>query len=666
MRYLEKRSRKRLFSWISMLVLVMGLLVHFSGSGLAYAEKTGVLTGTNVNVRTGPGTEYGKITQVNTGQQVTIIGEATATTGNLWYQVRFSLNGKNYEGYIYAQYVSITSSTVEDVPAGADGDFEKKLDTQGFPESYRKYLRALHKNHPNWVFEAVKTNLDWNTVIKNECVVGRNLVPSSSLASWKSTEPGAYNWDNGTWYGLDTASWVAASKEIIEYFMDPRNFLLDNDARILQFEALSYVPATQNKSGVANILAASFMATEDYYRIFMEAGSSSGVSPYHLSSRCLQEVGKNGSKSSSGTVPGYEGYYNFFNIGATPGGQGAVINGMIKAKSMGWTSPEKSIKGGATFVGSSYINKLQNTLYLQKFDVVDGGNGYYSHQYMTNLQAPTSEAKNMKKAYSDFNTAAITFYIPVYNNMPETACPQPTGDGNPNNLLSSLTVNGYSLTPAFSKYTQEYSLVVPNNVSAVTIGAKSVLSNAKISGAGTVALQVGNNDVKVVCTAQNGTARTYTIHIARSAAAGGNDNSGDVKVSTNYRLNNYISGIPAGTTGESLLGGVRVEPSGCTARVVTSAGGENKGVLRTGDKLQVLSGGTVKKEYPVVIYGDVNGDGSIDLLDLTICKRHVLGLATLSGAFGEAANVNRSSDGINILDLTYMKRHILGIQAISQ
>ena len=74
----------------------------------------------------------------------------------------------------------------------------------------------------------------------------------------------------------------------------------------------------------------------------------------------------------------------------------------------------------------------------------------------------------------------------------------------------------------------------------------------------------------------------------------------------------------------------------------------------------------MKKEYPVVLYGDVNGDGSIDLLDLTICKRHVLGITGLSGPFAEAANVNRSSDGINILDLTYLKRHILGIQAINQ
>lgn len=666
MRSFQETKRKWLLANILVFSLMTGLFIHFGTVSQAYTPKTGVLTGTNVNVRKGPGTEYGQVTQVSTGQQVTIVDEAKAATGNLWYKVQFTKDGKSYEGYIYAIYVSITSDTLEEVPASADPDFEKKLEAQGFPESYRKYLRTLHKYHPNWVFESVKTGLDWETVLKNECVVGRNLVQSSSLDSWKSVEPGAYNWDTGKWYGLDTDAWVAASKEIISYFMDPRNFLLD-DARILQFEALSYVPSTQSKSGVANILAGSFMANDNYYRIFMEAGASSGVSPYHLASRSLQEVGSKGSSSSSGKVSGYEGYYNFFNIGATPGGQGAVINGMIKAKAMGWNSPEASIKGGASIIGASYINKKQNTLYLQKFDVVDGGNGYYSHQYMTNLQAPTSEAKNMKKAYSDFNSAAITFYIPVYNNMPEKACPQPTSDGNPNNLLSSLTINGFNLTPAFNKFTEEYSLVVPNSVSSVTVEAKPVLSSAKISGTGTVALKVGNNDIKVVCTAQNGAKRTYTIHVARNSANQSTDVTPDIKVATGYQIGSRISGVPVGTKAEDFLKNISVTPKAdITVKLTGADKKENTGVVRTGDNLDIYYKGAFLKRYPVVIYGDVDGNGVVDLLDLAYVKRHILGISTLQGSYAEAANANRGNDGINILDLTYMKRHILGIQAISQ
>ena len=61
-----------------------------------------------------------------------------------------------------------------------------------------------------------------------------------------------------------------------------------------------------------------------------------------------------------------------------------------------------------------YINVLQNTLYLQKFDVVKTG-GLYNHQYMQNLLAPTSEANNMKSIYEISNTvdSSLNFIIPL-------------------------------------------------------------------------------------------------------------------------------------------------------------------------------------------------------------------------------------------------------------
>lgn len=58
---------------------------------------------------------------------------------------------------------------------------------------------------------------------------------------------GAYDFNGGYWYGLD-GSWVAASKEIIMYYMDPRNFL--NDTYIFMFENQSYDPSYQTESGV--------------------------------------------------------------------------------------------------------------------------------------------------------------------------------------------------------------------------------------------------------------------------------------------------------------------------------------------------------------------------------------------------------------------------------
>ena len=81
----------------------------------------------------------------------------------------------------------------------SDADFESYMTKQGFPESYKPYLRMLHEQHPKWIFTAQKLGVDWNTALKEECVVGRNLVHSSALASWKSMEKGAYDFNGGYW-----------------------------------------------------------------------------------------------------------------------------------------------------------------------------------------------------------------------------------------------------------------------------------------------------------------------------------------------------------------------------------------------------------------------------------------------------------------------------------
>ena len=53
----------------------------------------------------------------------------------------------------------------------------------------------------------------------------------------------------------------------------------------------------------------------------MNAASKSGVNPYVLAAMILQEQGTNGTgKCISGTVAGYQGYYNFFNIEAYQSG----------------------------------------------------------------------------------------------------------------------------------------------------------------------------------------------------------------------------------------------------------------------------------------------------------------------------------------------------------
>ena len=516
---------KKMISYI----LSFAVAVSMTASCLtaSAANMTGSCTADVLNVRSGAGTGYSKTGTVSYGDSLTILSETTDSSGAKWYKISCG----NVTGYVSAAYVQLTSSGSQ---GSSDADFESYMTKQGFPESYKPYLRKLHEQHPKWIFTAQKLGVDWNTALKEECVVGRNLVHSSALASWKSMEKGAYDFNGGYWYGLD-GSWVAASKEIIMYYMDPRNFL--NDTYIFMFENQSYDPSYQTESGVKTILADTFMSGSyncpdtkkkyTYSQTFMDAAKKSGVSPYHLASRCRNEQGVNGAPQSLGTVKGYENYFNFFDIQAyATSTMTAAEMGCKYAKTtnptylLPWTNQYKSIVGGSIFLGTGYITKGQDTLYLQKFDMVDGGNGLYYHQYMTCVFGQANEAISLKNAYSqDILNSAMEFKIPVYNNMPDKLCPKPTSSGDNNNYLKSLSVSGTSISPKFDKFTASYTAKVNAEVSSVTINANPLGKSAKVSGKGKVSLKTGENTIKVTCTAASGVKRTYTIKITRKAAS---------------------------------------------------------------------------------------------------------------------------------------------------
>ena len=693
-------------------VLGLALAVQLPGAVPFHPMDTYAYTGaatvkaSSLNVRSGAGTGYQAIGRLAAGASIQVLGEQRGTDGKTWYQIRFSgTGGTEQTGYVSAEYVRLPVSYT------TDSDFEAKLSAEGFPESYKNGLRQLHAQYPNWVFKAKKTGLDWNTVIENEALLGRNLVSSGSISSWKSVESGAYNWDNSTWTGFDGSNWVAASEDIIRYYMDPRNFL--DDTYVFQFLSHEYNSSTQTRDGLAKMVEGSFLSgTTDstgtgsstgstgasgpsgssgssggvskdgpgrsqgkdqdvnhgpgvsgisrnsgspagstggvsleaphasvtprnhnlvmtgigvgeapgsssqntgapsnpsgsnapsssgssntvgpgvssgsggsdssvsvgqapesggqasgtgssqtsgpsgssssqnagpssgpsssgsssgtpssntgsgsklYVDIIMDAAAQSGVSPYVLAAMILQEQGTNGgSPLISGNYSGYPGYYNFFNVEAyQSGSMSAIQTGLRYASQSGsygrpWDTVEKSIIGGAQNYGDNYVKAGQNTFYLKKFNVQ--GSNLYKHQYMTNIQGAASEAERLSKAYSSVKDSALEFQIPVYNNMPETACAAPVGDGSPNNKLSSLSAEGYSLTPSFGKDTESYNLIVNTSVSSIQVNAAAADSKASVSGAGSIPLNGSTTDIAITVTAENGSARTYTLHVVK-------------------------------------------------------------------------------------------------------------------------------------------------------
>ena len=489
--------------------------------------------------------------------------------------------------------------------------------------------------------------------------------------------------------------------------MDPRTYLYET--YIFAFEQLSYDTEIHTKSGVESILNGTFMydsspsqETMKYSEIIMEAAGTYDVSPYHLASRMKQEMGTSAGVNATGTSSNYPGIYNLFNIGAVDSaGGGAVNKGLAWASLTGsygrpWNSVYKAIMGGAQYIGTSYINRGQDTLYTQKYNVTYKGN-LYNHQYMSNLQAPAVEATGIYRAYNNNGliNSALVFKIPVYTNMPGTASVKPADSGSPNHWLKSLAISDHTLTPTFQGGTTSYSLIVNYDVTNVTVSAQTVNAQASVSGTGKTELAVGNNVIPVTVTAQNGDQRIYEITVIRRAENGEplnppteeptetptepttehpveptteepvNPGSSEPTFQTTYTVNgDLITGITPGTTAETFIQALGAS-SDYTVTVYEADGKtvnfENVG---TGNIVKIYAG-TKSYTYTVLLYGDVSGDGIINALDLLKVQKHIIGSNSLSGIYLQAANVKKSGS-LSALDLLKLQKHIIGASTIEQ
>ena len=317
----------RTISSVLCIILIFSLL-FFEGPAYAYNVEDFTATGivktntTDLNVRSGPSTEHEIIQKLPKDTFVNITGKTKDSNGRDWY--RLNVNG--YVGYAVKDYIELI-----EIPTTPDEAFEATL--APFPESYKEKLRILHALHPTWLFTPLETGLSWETLMKNECVTGRNLLQSPK--AWLSYDKGAYDWENNEWYTFDSGGWSQACIEVIAHYLDPRNFF---DSNIYQFLVLSDDGSEVKPEVINEILKGTFMYDAKcndeltYAEGIISAGKEAGASPYMLAARIVLEQGSKGNALAHGTVSGYEGYYNHFDIGAyRHSGNSAILNGAISA-----------------------------------------------------------------------------------------------------------------------------------------------------------------------------------------------------------------------------------------------------------------------------------------------------------------------------------------------
>ena len=278
------------------------------------------------------------------------------------------------------------------------------IDESKYP-GYKEKIKQLQSIYPN--IQVLYTGLNWNTVIYNEyCEThGRNLVSTSMDDAWicQECKNAGKTYDSGMY---------CASEQAIKYIMDPRNSLTQTG--IFQFQKLNTAVGT-DPNEISLILQ---MQHVDYLKndqnaiqAFANVAKNNNLNAYFLITRVIQEQGR-APTSPLATGSGYtgngynqygKGYYNLFSIGATRASSDPSymirVNALTRAMQEGWNSLAKSIEGGGNFVGNSYIDVGQNTLYLQKFSVYNTNGQLYWHQYMQNLFGAQSEAQTLYASY---------------------------------------------------------------------------------------------------------------------------------------------------------------------------------------------------------------------------------------------------------------------------
>ena len=407
------------------LLLAALLLASTAVVALASQPQDAYVNDDDINVRTGPGTSYsllafkGENIRLFRGQYVQILGSATSGSA-VWYQVRFKYYGRDQIGYMHSDYVTKLER---------DEAFEAHMTEQGFPESYKPYLRALYTAFgKKWTFLAYHTGLDWEDSVNMESILGVSLIDGSDT-TLRSKATGAYDSATGTWKQYEKG-WYAASRETVACFLDPRNYLIDGTC--IAFEAMKGNP-TLTYAQVASILSDCAWATPQIIQEFLQAGQEADVNAIYLANKAKKELGTGSTTNASGFDYNGTTVYNFFNVGAYSSAPDPNYAGMTYAYEHGWTTSYKAILGGAQFIYENYIADGQNTQYLQRFNLTDQYT--YTYQYATDIRYAFYGGWADYKAYRNSGAGLLdtnlTLSIPVLDNMPEQPAAIPTEEETP-------------------------------------------------------------------------------------------------------------------------------------------------------------------------------------------------------------------------------------------
>ena len=620
---------------------------------------------------------------------------------------------KKFLAFILTAATLLTCIPFISVSASEYDTYYQSLLDSGFPESYAVKLAKLHFIHPNWEFEAADItgmsyqhygiNYTWNYVISQE------LDPEDTNLVSKST--GSAYLKNYTEYD---SGWYPANRAAVEYAMDPRNFL--DERHIFMFLTLYKDTTTYSAADIESALAGTFMAntvipdsgnTLTYAQYFLQLGNTYNINPIFIAARLRQEQGVAGSSPlisgkcgtelynsylngtndapSSGydsTLLQYDGYYNYFNIGAYGDGYFNIwLGGMKEAKTAGWNTRMKAIEGGVKKLRDVYLATYRHTLYYQKFNVdarskySNGSSMNFEAQYMQNLMAPYSEGRTMQYALQTNLDAKYKFIIPVYSSMPEyTTDPGTYFSGEKYSYLASvdaptshssggstpvimshtvdlsessqLYISGWSVTTklvtgfsysidgstTWTKLTSKYRSDITSSTSSAGYPTHSV--NAYSGTIDLSSLPIGTHTIVIkgttgVLSTKTGT-QAYPVAVIDLTVTSSDLATIPVSSTSGYSYETYqgqnvLFGIKPGTTVSELLSNIDVD----TCSVYSASGNKmsSSDTVASGCFIKRYKNDVCVVTALISVMGDFDGNGTVNGIDVLRIKKMINGIS---------------------------------------
>ena len=90
---------------------------------------------------------------------------------------------------------------------------------------------------------------------------------------------------------------------------------------------------------------------------------------------------------------------------------------------------------------------------------------------------------------------------------------------------------------------------------------------------------------------------------------------------------------------------------------------ENESMVGTGTSINFKE---LNKEYHIIIYGDIDGNGIINARDLLVLQRYILGKVELNEYQVKAGIMDKTRTVPKAVDLLKIQRAILGMYTIEQ